>query len=100
MAQSQEEVQQEKRSWHWRNTMRPARFFSLDARAAIPFFVLLFYFRIITLVMTIIITVIFSLLERKGLTFPAALRSFRCWLTGQRRPGWYWMRKRKIVDYG
>jgi intracellular multiplication protein IcmT len=99
-AQTQEDVQIEKRNWHWRNSMRPVRFFGLDARAAIPFFILLFYFRPITIFMTIVLTSIFSYLERKGLTFPSALRAFRSWFMGQRRPGWYWMRKRKMVDYG
>jgi intracellular multiplication protein IcmT len=98
--QTQEEIQQEKRNWHWRNSMRPARFFGLDARAAIPFFILLFYFRPITLFFTFLITAVFSFLERRGLTFPSALRAFRSWLLGQSRKGWYWMRKRKMLDFG
>lgn len=99
MAQSQEEVQQEKRNWHWRNSMRPVRFFSFDARAAIPFCVLLFYFRPVTIVLTIVITSVFSFLENKGLTFPSALRALRSWLTGQYRPGWYSTRRRRLNDY-
>ncbi len=100
MAQSQEEVQIEKRNWHWRNSMRPVRFFGLDARAAIPFLILLFYFRTITLIFTIVLTSVFAYLERKGLTFPSALRAFRSWLIGQKRPGWYLMHKRRLIDYG
>lgn len=100
MAQTTEDVQLEKRNWHWRNTMRPARFFGLDARAGAPYVVLLFYFRPITLFITFVLTVLFWYLERRGLTFPSALRSFRCWMLGQRRPGWLAFRRRKLVDYG
>jgi hypothetical protein len=40
-----EDTEEEKVNWHWRNSMRPVRFFGLDARASMPFFVLLVYFR-------------------------------------------------------
>ena len=69
-----EDTQIEKANWHWRNSMRPVRFFNLDARAALPFIVLLFYLRPISIILTIIITMIFKYLEKKGLTFPAAMR--------------------------
>jgi intracellular multiplication protein IcmT len=100
LAQTQEEVQIEKRNWHWRNSMRPVRFFSMDARAAIAWFVVLFYLRPISIIIAIFVTMIFSCLEKKGLSFPSALRAFRGWFLGQKRPGWYAMRKRKMVDYG
>ncbi|NCC22036.1 MAG: type IV secretion protein IcmT [Alphaproteobacteria bacterium] len=100
MAQTQEEVLQEKRNWHWRNSMRPVRFFGMDARAGIPWFILLFYFRPVSLVLTLLITAVFSFLEKKGLSFSAALRAFRAWLLGQRRPGYFAFRKRKMIDYG
>lgn len=100
MAQTQEEIAQEKRSWHWRNSMRPARFFALDARAAIPFIILLFHFRVSTLIVTIAITGFFRHLERKGMTFPSALRAMRSWFVGQSRPAWLSVRRRRMVDYG
>lgn len=90
----------EKHNWHWRNTMRPVRFFNLDARAALPFCVLLFYARPITLLLTAFTTMIFYFLERKGLTFPAALRSLRLWIIGYNRPAWYKVRHRTTKDYG
>lgn len=90
----------EKANWHWRNSFRPARFFNLDARAAWPFVILLIYFRPISLFLTISITVIFYLLERKGLTFPAALRSLRVWLVGRERPAWFSLRRRRLRDFG
>lgn len=95
-----EDTAEERANWHWRNSMRPVRFFALDARAAIPFFILLFHFRPVTLALTFLITTVFVLLERRGLTFPASLRAFRRWLLGQRRPAWISFRRRRMVDYG
>ena len=95
-----EDTEEERANWHWRNTMRPVRFFGLDARAAIPFCVLLFYFRPVTLALAIVITTIFVILERRGLTFPSALRAFRSWFVGQKRPAWITLRKRRMRDYG
>ncbi len=97
---SAEDTEEEKVNWHWRNSMRPVRFFGIDARAAIPFFVLLVYFRPISLFLTITSTVVFISLEKRGLSFPCALRAFRSWLNGQKRPAWTSMRKRRFVDYG
>ncbi len=90
----------EKYNWHWRNTMRPVRFFGFDARAAIPFAVLLFYARISTIILTIVITMIFWFLEQRGFTFPAAMRALRAWLCGQNRPAWIRHRHRKMRDFG
>lgn len=90
----------EKENWHWRNSMRPVRFFNLDARAALPFCILLVYFRPHTLVITLVITMVFSFLERKGLTFPAALRALRVWFIGQNRPGWLQYSHRRLRDFG
>lgn len=98
--QTEEDVAREKRNWHWRNSMRPARFFGMDARAAIPFLILIVYARPITILLAIVFTSLFKHLERKGLTFPAALRAFRSWLVGQARPGFLGVRRRKMVDYG
>ncbi len=91
---------EEKAHWHWRNTMRPVRFFNLDARAAIPFCLLLVYARPVTLVFTILTTIIFRYLERKGLTFPAAMRTLRTKFTGTNRPAWVSLRHRAMKDFG
>ncbi len=80
--------------------MRPARFFNIDARAAIPFLILLVYFRPITLFLTAASTFIFVMLEKRGLTFPSAMRSLRSWFNGQSRPAWVAVRKRKFIDHG
>lgn len=97
--QTEEDVQREKRNWHWRNSMRPARFFGMDARAAIPFLILIVYARPITITAAIAFTALFKHLENKGLSFPAALRAFRSWLVGQARPGYTGVRRRRMVDY-
>ncbi len=98
--QTEEDVQQEKRNWHWRNSMRPVRFFALDARAAIPWFIFLWYIRPVSFVICLLLTFLFVFLEKKGLSFSAALRAFRSWLLGQRRPGWILLFRRRLVDYG
>lgn len=95
-----EDTEEEKVNWHWRNSMRPVRFFGMDARAAIPYCVLLVYFRPITLFLTITSTVVFVSLEKRGLTFPSAMRALRAWFIGQKRPGWISGRRRRFVDYG
>ena len=100
MAQSTEEALIEKQNWHWRNSMRPVRFFSWDARAALPFCLLLVYARPIRLVLTMFVTMIFSMLERRGLTFSSALRAGRVWIIGAKRPGWVSLRHRRMRDFG
>lgn len=100
MATAEDDLVVEKANWHWRNTMRPVRFFSLDARAAIPYFVLLVYFRPVSLFVTTVLTLLFMFLERRGLTFPAALRAFRVWIVGRNRPGHLIVRHRRMKDFG
>ena len=95
-----EDTIEERTNWHWRNSMRPVRFLNIDARAAIPFMLLLVYFRPITIFLTVVSTIMFIALEKRGLTFPSALRSFRSWLNGQKRPAWVSARRRRLIDYG
>ncbi len=100
MATAEDDTAVEKANWHWRNTMRPVRFFNLDARAAIPYFVLLVYFRPVSLFITTVLTMVFHFLEKKGLTFPASMRAFRLWIVGRERPAWYHYHHRKPRDFG
>ncbi len=95
-----EDTAEERNNWHWRNSMRPVRFFNMDARAAIPFCLLLVYFRPITLFLTFSSTIVFIALEKRGLTFPSALRAFRSWINGQSRPAWVAGNRRKFRDFG
>lgn len=101
MSQAKEiQEAQEQLNWSWRNTMRTVRFFSFDARAALPLPLLLVYARPSTLVLTIVTLLFFRFLEQKGLTFPAALRNFRSWLVGVDRPGWVGVHRREFRDFG
>ena len=62
---------------HWRNTQKPARFFSLDARAFCAIMLFLVHARLWTLTLAIVVMCIFWIMERRGLTFEAALRAMR-----------------------
>lgn len=97
---SVEDTLEEKANWHWRNSMRPVRFFGLDARAVIPYLVLLVFARPITIFLTIVSTIVFVMLEKRGLPFDSAMRAFRSWFVGQKRPAWLSMRRRRFVDFG
>lgn len=87
-------------NWHWRNTMKPVRFFRFDARIGIFLVLVLVHARLWTLGLFVIMLLIFWALERKGLVFNAALRAARSWMTGPNRPGWVWYRRRKMRDTG
>lgn len=91
---------QEQLNWHWRNTMRTVRFFALDARASLCFMILLVYARQSTIILTFVVTMVFYWLEKRGLTFPAALRSLRMWFVGHDRPGHASVQHRKMLDRG
>ncbi len=99
MAQEIENIQQ-KLNWHWRNSMRPVRFFMFDSRAGLPILVLFVYFRWSTVIFTIIVLMFFHFLEGRGLTFPASIRFFRSWIVGQDRPGLVSAQKKKFIDLG
>jgi intracellular multiplication protein IcmT len=85
---------------HWRNSMKPARFFFLDARAAVPFVVCLLHLRWYTLVFAAMTTLMFYILETRGLNFVAALRAFRVWLVTRKRPNVKHSDRTRLVDYG
>lgn len=99
MANQEIENLQEQINWHWRNTMRPVRFFAFDARAALPLPVLFFYMRPSTLALTFLTLLFFRFLERKGLTVPAAMRTFRSWLVGRERPAWISAQRKRFTTF-
>jgi len=86
--------------WHWRNTMKVVRFFQFDARAGFFILLVIVHARTWTLCLMLAVMFIFNLLERKGLTFPSALRALRVWLIGPYRPAWIFARRRKLTDTG
>ena len=84
---------------HWRDSFRPVRFFAFDGRCSIVVPILVFHIRVYTLVFCIILLFIFRFLEKKGLTFPAALRSLRCWIIGRTRPGYLGISRHVFREY-
>lgn len=86
--------------WHWRDNMRPARFFMFDARAALMVVMLLVHPRYYTVAFFLAALVVFNILERMGLTFEAALRRLRSSVCGTERPGVIWTARRRLVDLG
>lgn len=101
MANATDDTIQEKANWHWRNTMMPVRFFNLDARAAIPFCLLLLRLTSLPLwTLALVNLFVFRYLERKGLTFPAAMRAIRSKINGPVRPAWISLRHRSLRDFG
>jgi intracellular multiplication protein IcmT len=87
-------------TWHWRNTMKPARFFHFDARVSYFLLLVLLHARLWTLELMLAVGCIFWILERKGLFFAAALRALRVWFIGKYRPAWIFSRRRKMLDTG
>jgi len=84
---------------HWRNTMRTARFFTFDARAGAVVFLLILHPRLYTVYFAVFCLLLFYLLERLGLPFPAALRKVRAWLCGVERPAHIASSRRRLIDY-
>ena len=85
-------------SWHWRNTMKPVRFFNFDGRAGFFLILLIVHLRLYTIIGVGLMFIFFYLLERKGLSFSASLRAIRVWFIGPYRPAWLFTRKRKMTD--
>ncbi len=99
MAENEVQDLNEKVNWHWRNSMRIVRFINFDARAAVTLPILIFYPRLSTIILTFIVMYIFNWLEKKGLTFPAALRQFRMSFVGDERPGQLGVYQKKFRTY-
>lgn len=83
---------------HWRNTMKSARFFALDARAAFPFLLVLIHIRWWTIGVAFVTTILFWLAERLGLKFDAALRAVRAWFVAPFRPAQPYQMNRRMAD--
>jgi intracellular multiplication protein IcmT len=85
---------------HWRNTQKPVRFFMVDARSFLAVLLFLVHARLWTFAFVILIMTLFWALERRGLTFSASLRAFRCWILGRNRPAQHRRSIRYWVDFG
>jgi hypothetical protein len=79
--------------------MKPARFFFMDARAAIPFVFTLLHLRWYTLVGAAVTTLLFYFLEQRGMSFDAALRGMRVWFVSRKRPNIKHCDRHRMVDY-
>ncbi len=85
---------------HWRNTQKTVRFFFLDARSFAAVLFLLVHARVWTFLLVFFILLTFWFFERKGLSFFAALRAFRSWILGRRRPAFSRRASRRTLDFG
>ncbi len=86
---------------HWRNTMKSTRFFfGIDARAALLLLLLMIHFRLWTFLLVVAIMILFYVLEQRGLSFEAALRAGRLWITGPKRPRQLLKQKQRYTDFG
>ncbi len=97
---SVKEEAEEGQGWHWRNSMKPVRFFMFDARAGFFVVLLLVHARLWTFLLLMTVLAVFYILERKGLSFDCALRAFRVWIVGPARPAWIFTRRRNLTDTG
>ena len=67
---------------HWRNTSNEVKFLFLDAKAFLPFPVLLLVKSLIILSFGLIFLVFFFILNKKGLSFTNWCRRMRIVITG------------------
>jgi len=85
-------------TWHWRNSQKTPRFWRFDARAGVVILLVVLFPRKWTIAMFFVTNILFWLLERKGLSFNSALRAFRVWIIGPKRPAYFWTDRRKMGD--
>lgn len=83
---------------HWRDSMKSARFFALDARAAFPFMLVLLHIRWWTILVAFLVCAFLWMAERLGLRFDAALRAVRAWFVVPVRPGQAFQLNRRMSD--
>lgn len=76
---------------HWRDSARPVRFFIWDSKNAFPMLLFLLHIRVWTLVVAVLATLFFTLLNRYGFTVGVFFRWFRGIIVGRRKiaiPWW------------
>lgn len=84
---------------NWRYTYKTVRFGPFDARSAAPLLLFLVHARVWTFTLMMLSFVVFWIMERFGLTFPAALRATRAWFVGDDRPATRRRKRPARVDY-
>lgn len=83
---------------HWRDSARMAKFFVVDARAAIPLLFFLLHIRLWTFMLAASITLFFAGMQKFGFTLPVFLRWVRVSLGGPIRyshPWWTQYRNKR-----
>ena len=86
--------------YHWRNSMRPTRFFAFDSRAVLGVVLVIVHIRLWTILLAIAVIIAFWFAERAGYSFDSACRRIRTLLLGPKRPAIAIKANRKLVDYG
>ena len=84
---------------NWRYTFKPARFFIIDARAAYLVLLWLFYMKIWTFVLLVLVFLILFFIEQRGYSFPSAVRVIRSYFAGRKRSNTPVFKQRFPVDY-
>jgi len=85
---------------HWRNSQKPPRFFTLDARVIFFIFFFLVHARLWTFSLVVLAMLLFWFFERRGYTFEAAIRALRSWILGRNRPANMTTFRRAWTDFG
>ena len=83
----------------WRDTLRPVRFYMIDARLLSLLTIWLFLPTWWTTASVVLAIVVFRAAEARGYRFGAALRAVRARIAG-RRPALHAGRERRFVDFG
>ena len=83
----------------WRDTMRPVRFYLIDARLLVLLVLWLFVPTWWTTAAVVLAVTALRVAEVRGYRLHAALRRVRAWSAG-RRPALHAGRERRFVDFG
>ena len=83
----------------WRDSMRPVRFYMIDARLLVLLVLWLFVPTWWTTVAMVVAVTALRVAEARGYRLHAALRRVRAWSAG-RRPALHAGRERRFVDFG
>lgn len=76
---------------HWRDTARSIKFFFLDGKAVFPLVLVLMYWRLWTVIVAVLSTIFFTILNRYGFTPIVFFRWLRSVIAGKRKisiPWW------------
>lgn len=84
----------------WRDTMRPVRFYGLDARLLLLLSVWVFWPTWWTTGLTLGAMAAFRFAEARGYRLGSALRRLRALAAGRRRPALHLDGQRRFVDFG